>query len=339
MRRVLVPAALDIRSLATPAAASIERLRGGTMGTSWSVALRRPAGAALAEIRRGIERELDRVVAEMSHWLPTSHLCRFNRADAGTWCDVPDGFYTVLAFALELAQHTDGAYDPTIGRLVDLWGFGPCPMQLPGVPKDAELAPALTASGWHRVVLCHARRRARQPGGLHLDLSSVAKGYAVDRVTACLDDFGVASALVEIGGELKGRGVKPDGTPWWVAIEAPPGASDDGGGPATTIIALHGLAVATSGDYRRFVEIDGRRFGHTVDPRSGRPVTNALASVTVLHPSCMQADALSTLLTVLGPEAGMAYAERHDVAALFILREARGGFSERLSPAFAAMLT
>ncbi|WP_119421599.1 FAD:protein FMN transferase [Desertibaculum subflavum] len=335
MQRVLVPAAIDARALAVPGMAAVERLRGETMGTTWSVALRRPPGAALSELRRGIEGELDRVVAEMSHWRADSALGRFNRAPAGTWHPLPDGFYTVLDYALAMAERSGGAYDPTIGRLVDLWGFGPGAAAAPGVPPaDADIAPALAAAGWHRIVLCRAQRRAFQPGGVRLDLSSVAKGYAVDRVSDWLSSAGVAASLVEIGGELRGQGVKPDGLPWWVAIEAPPEAA----GHVPTVAALHGLAVATSGDYRRCFVHGGRRYAHTLDPRSGRPVENALASVTVLHPSCMQADALSTLLTVLGPEPGLAYATRNDIAALLVIRELDGGFSERLSPALAALL-
>jgi thiamine biosynthesis lipoprotein len=337
MRRVLIPAAIDRDVLASPAAAVVERLQGETMGTTWSVALRRPIGLALAEIRQRIERELDRIVAEMSHWLPGSDLDRFNNAAAGTWHRLPERFWTVLAFALDLAERSNGAYDPTIGRLVDLWGFGPRSAP-PCLPPEHEIARALAASGWHRVVLCHAQRKARQPGGLRLDLSSVAKGYAVDAVMGCLDDLGVTHALVEIGGELKGAGVKPDGTPWWVALEPPPAPGSDVVRPPPTVVALHGFAVATSGDYCRYLEIEGRRFAHTIDPRTGRPLANAPAAVTVLHTSCMQADALSTLLTVLGPEAGMAYAEEQKLAALFVVRDGNG-LSERASSAFAAMLT
>jgi thiamine biosynthesis lipoprotein len=175
-----------------------------------------------------------------------------------------------------------------------------------------------------------------QPGGVQFDLSSVAKGFAVDRVSHALRDLGAADHLVEIGGELRGSGTKPDGSPWWVALDQP--AAGDAGDPACeTIVALHGLSVATSGDAQRYFERDGRRWSHTIDPRTGRPVSDRLAAVTVLHPSCMRADALATALTVLGPDGGLDYATACGLAARFVIRRARG-IEERITPAFAAML-
>jgi thiamine biosynthesis lipoprotein len=338
MRRVLIPPAIDAVSFATRAhAAPVERLTGATMGTTWSVALCRLPGVSLDKLRAGIGEVLAGIVAEMSHWQPGSDLDQFNNAPAGTWHSLPPDFFAVLHYALGLAEASGGAYDPTIGALVDLWGFGPEPRS--GVPScEFEICRARAASGWHRVVLDPARRRACQPGGLRLDLSSVAKGFAVDRVSAWLAAEGVAAALVEIGGELRGFGVRPDGMPWWVAIEPPPATEAHPRALIATVLALHDVAVATSGDYRRFYQMGGRRIAHTIDPRTGYPTDNVLASVTVVHPSCMQADALSTLLTVLGPECGPRYAARHGLAALFIRREPCGRYQETLTPALAAML-
>jgi len=336
VRRVLVPCALSPAGLgASPAGAQIERLDGRAMGTSWSVVLLRPPGAAAAGLKAGIESELDRIVAQMSTWRADSDIGRFNRAPAGTWQALPADFLAVLDYALAVAQATGGAYDPAAGRLVDLWGFGPRP---PGaappaaVPDAAAVAAARAAGGWRRLGFDRAGARVRQPGGLRLDLSAVAKGHAVDCVARFLQAAGVESFLVEVGGELRGRGAKPDGQPWWVAVERP-----DGDAGTATVVALHDLAVATSGDYRRFFVAGGGRYSHTIDPRDGRPVRHALAAVSVLHPSCMCADALSTALTVLGPEAGMDWAVRHDIAALLVLRAPGGGFEERLSPALARM--
>ncbi|ALD93712.1 Membrane-associated lipoprotein involved in thiamine biosynthesis [Cupriavidus gilardii CR3] len=172
---------------------------------------------------------------------------------------------------------------------------------------------------------------------MSIDLCAIAKGYAVDAVSAWLSARGVSHHLVEIGGELRGEGVKPDGMPWWVELESPPAADDAAADAARTVVALHGLSVATSGDYRRYFDSGGRRYAHTLDPRTGYPVSHALASVTVLHRRCMMADALSTALTVLGPEAGMAFATQRGIAARMLLRTP-SGFTERMSPAFAAML-
>jgi thiamine biosynthesis lipoprotein len=140
-----------------------------------------------------------------------------------------------------------------------------------------------------------------------------------------------------LGGEQRGRGAKPDGTPWWVDLERPAESPGEGSGAGDLIVALHGLSVATSGDYRRFFEDGGRRYSHTIDPRAGCPVEHGLASVAVLHPECMIADALATALTVLGAAAGLAYARRRGLAALFIERGPRG-IEERMTPSFAAML-
>ena len=311
-------------------------LQGATMGTTWSVKLVATRGLHPAEIRSGIEARLDRVVAQMSTWEPDSDLSRFNRAAAGRWHELRDECLTVLAHALEVAGDTGGAYDPTVGPLVDLWGFGPAPRRRTRPPADA-IAAARARTGWERLTLDPRGRRVRQPGGVSVDLSSIAKGFAVDQVAAHLRRLGVTSYLVEIGGELRGHGAKPDGTPWWVALERPPVSPGRGIGAGDLIVALHGLSVATSGDYRRFFEDGGRCYSHTIDPRTGCPVEHGLASVTVLHPECMIADALATALMVLGPAAGLAYARRRGLAALFVERGPRG-VEEHMTPGFAAML-
>ena len=178
-----------------------------------------------------------------------------------------------------------------------------------------------------------ATRRLYQPGGVQLDLSSVAKGFAVDQLARALRMQGASHFLVEVGGELRGAGVKPDGQPWWVTLEGVP----DAGEQAATVVALHGLAVATSGDYRRHYLHRGARASHTLDPRTGYPIQNNVASVTVLHAECMAADALSTALSVLGLEAGMRFAEAHNLAARFLLR-GPDGLEEASTSAFKAML-
>src|SRR5687768_10559502 len=292
--RILVPESLSDLSSCREAQDRVEVLQGATMGTTWSVKLVVTRGL-LPEIRRGIEARLDRVVAQMSTWEPESDLSRFNRAPAGRWHALPDACVTVLAHALAIAADTAGAYDPTVGPLVDLWGFGPAPRRQTRPPARA-IAAARARTGWDRLTLDARARRVRQPGGMSIDLSSIAKGFAVDEVAAHLRARGVTSYLVEIGGELCGHGVKPDGAPWWVALERPPGAAIAASGAGDLIVALHGLSIATSGDYRRFFEDGGRRYSHTLDPRTGCPVDHGVASVTVLHPECMIADAMATAL-------------------------------------------
>jgi len=290
-----------------------------------------PPALTVDAVKAAVERVLAGVIAEMSTWVADSAISRFNDAASGSWCNPPVDLRAVLDCALVIAADTDGAYDPTIGALVEVWGFGP-PGRRSAPPDEAAIAAAAARSGFRRLQR-DASGRMRQPGGLRLDLSSIAKGFAVDRVAQALERLGVADYLVEIGGELKGQGAKPGGSPWWVAIENAAAASG-----SEIVVALHGLAIATSGDARRAFEWQGRRLSHTIDPRSGWPVSDRLAAVTVLHRECMKADALATALTVLGPDEGMAYARTRDLAALFLVRGASGGVEQRMTDAFAAML-
>ncbi|WP_374581935.1 FAD:protein FMN transferase [Pseudoduganella sp.] len=343
MRRVLLPS--TISAAPPPAGAQVLDFGGASMGTTWSarVALPGRAGGAAAaapppraaDLQAGLQRELDQVVAEMSHWEPGSDLGRFNRAGACTWHALPDGFFDVLQFAMGVARDSGGACDPCAGALVNLWGFGPTGRHdQPGfVPPSARDAAAVRAAMAGRAVeLDLPRKRAFQPGGVQLDLSAVAKGYGVDCLAQYLERQGLQHYLVEVGGELRGAGFKPDGQPWWVALEEPAA-----GGQAEIAVALHGLAVATSGDYRKYFMQDATRRPHTIDPRSGMPISNDLASVTVVHERAMAADAWSTALTVLGPQEGLALAERKGLAARFLLREGEG-LREILSSRFQKML-
>lgn len=334
MTRVLVPLAVSPSHAGSDRQAVVDQFHGATMGTSWSARVVRPEGLAPDAIRPAIANALDEVVWQMSHWDPDSQLSRFNNAAAGEWRDLPHGFNTVLRAALEAAEMTRGAFDPAIGPLVDLWGFGPAPART-SPPLPDEIAAARTRSGWRRIDHEPGQGRARQPGGARLDFSGIAKGFAVDCAAHALERLGVRHFLVEVGGELRGAGVKPDGTPWWVALERPP--EHDTGEPDDTLVALHGLSIATSGDYRRYFESDGRRYSHSLDPRTGYPVDNGMISATVIHPDCMWADAFATALTVLGFEDGLAFAERHALAALLVKRTA-AGCQEALSSALAAML-
>ncbi|WP_165185413.1 FAD:protein FMN transferase [Caulobacter soli] len=329
MTRVLVPQLAQ--PPARPIGGAVLALAGETMGTTWTVRLVAPPTADAQALTAMAQRELDGVVAEMSPWEPLSDLSRYNRAAAGSWTALPPAFAQVLRCALEIAEQTDGAFDPTLGALVDLWGFGPRPFS--GAPPQAQdIARTREAAGWRRLVL--DGDNLFQPGGLRLDLNGVAKGFAVDRVAAALDRAGARSYLVEVGGELRGTGAKPDGQPWWVELERPPTANDDG---PRTLVALHGLSVATSGDYRRFFEHDGRRYAHTLDPATAAPVAHSTVSVTVLADSCMRADAYATALTVMDPDKALAFATAHGLSAL-ILAQGPAGLEERLSPALSAML-
>jgi thiamine biosynthesis lipoprotein len=336
VRRVLLPPAISAEP--PPAGALVADFDGLTMGTSWSARVALPPSdgdARRAALQAGLQCQLDQVVSEMSHWEPGSNLGRFNRAGANTWHALPEDFFGVLRFALDVARDSAGACDPCAGALVNLWGFGPSGRHdqagfVPPSPRDVATVRAGMAG--RKVALDVPRKRAFQPGGVQLDLSAVAKGFSVDKLARYLEAQDCRHYLVEVGGELRGAGFKPDGQPWWVALEEPLAGQHE------ITVALHGLSVATSGDYRKYFMQDATRRPHTIDPRSGMPVTNALASVTVVHESAMAADAWSTALTVLGTEEGLAMAERKRLAARFLLREEGSGLREILSSRFQKML-
>lgn len=272
------------------------------MGTSWSV----QAVSAPPEAASGVQAALDRVVAQMSQWEPESDLSRFNRAPAGEWRAVPPEMAHVVAAGLEIAEASDGAFDPSLGKLTESWGFGSAgPVDLPPAGCDAsDRAVELDSEGF----------RIRRSEGALLDLSGIAKGYGADLAAEWLFGQGVRHFLIEVGGELRGEGIRPDGQPWWVDVEMPPSSSIP-----PWRIALHDLSVATSGNYRRGFTADGRHFSHSFDPGSGRPIVNGVSSVTVLHRSCMMADGWATALTVLGPDEAIAHADAQGLAASMVV--------------------
>lgn len=297
---------------------TLHSLHGTSMGTHWRVRVGNPQFLPLQTLRSAIEDVLASVVRHMSHWQADSTLAQFNRAPADTWHALPADLSTVLHAGLHWAQASGGAFDPTVGALVAAWGFGP---HAPAHPADWRpasphaIAQAQACSGWQRLHY-HPERGWRQHGGLQLDLSGIAKGYAVDAVLLRLHALGLRNALVEIGGELRGSGQRPDGQPWRVAIAPVPAAVGPAPDAPPSAIALRDCAIATSGSLYHRHQWQGRSYSHTLDPRTGAPIAHALASVTVLHAECLHADALATLLTVLGPEAGWEFAEQHGIAAL-----------------------
>jgi thiamine biosynthesis lipoprotein len=289
--------------------ASLQQLAGQTMGTTWSLRFDNPCMLPLAQVREAVEAALALVIAQMSHWEADSDISRINRAAPGSWHVLPREFADVMRCAASWAAASGGAIDPTVGPLVACWGFGP-EARDSGLPEAQALADARTLVGWEQLAFDTAEGSLRQPGGVSLDLSGIAKGFAVDHGVQALRALGLSDFLFEIGGELRGVGRRPGGQPWQVRVD---------GGPAfSQPIALADMAVATSGDRWHQRTHEGKRWSHTIDPRTGEPATHALASVTVLHAQCMQADALATVLTVLGPDEGRDFAQRHGIAALFV---------------------
>lgn len=311
----------------------LQQLSGESMGSLWSVKLSAPP-ERLPALQRGIQAELDMVVAQMSTWEPDSTISRYNRAAADSWHLLPPEFFHVLGYALWLADDTQGAYDPTAGPLVNLWGFGPAGRRATP-PSATEIAQAKARVGWRRITVNTQQRSVLQAGGTYLDLSSIATGFGVDQVSSYLTSQGISSFLIELGGELRASGTRPDGKPWRVGIERPPSAGSTE--PLLTSLILQDRAIGASGDFRNFFEQGGKRYSHHIDPRTGETVTARLASVTVLHEQCMQADALAMAITALGPDEGLAWAEQRGLAALLILR-GKHGLEERMTQPFRAAL-
>lgn len=314
-----------------PAPSALE-LTGAAMGTSYSVALPSASvndGATGAAVRETLER----VDALMSTYRADSEVSRFNRHESDEPFSVSAETYAVLAAAQELSAATGGAFDTTVGPLVDAWGFGP---QESSAPPTAEAVRGLVErTGWKKLVLDRRGPSiSKTVPQLRIDLSAIAKGYAVDLVAETLERLGYRQYLVEVGGELRAGGDRADGSPWRVGVERPDGASRS----VQRILQVRDTAVATSGNYRNFRQAGGQRFGHVLDPRSGWPTANQVVSATVLHPSAMRADALATALLVLGESEGMALAQREDLAVLLLVAGGEESLREVESPKFRAKM-
>ncbi len=302
----------------------------GTMGTRFNIKISQlPDTVNADQLQQHIKQLLDRVNRQMSTYLPDSELSVLNRSQSLNWQPVSASLYDVLYKAKQIYEQSHGAFDVTIGSLVNLWGFGPDPMHFE-TPAEELIIEKLQQTGSEYLFLNEEDKSFKKSTpGLYIDLSALAKGYAVDQVALLLEKNGILNYMVEIGGELRLKGHNLEGTPWRIAIEKPRADSR----MIQKILPVTNISMATSGDYRNFFELDGVRFSHTIDPRTGRPITHKLASVTVLSDTCMDADAWATALTVLGSEQGLKVAEERQIAALFIIKTA-DGFSEKSTSAF-----
>jgi thiamine biosynthesis lipoprotein len=305
-------------------------LSGPTMGTTWHLRAVLPAaGTDQDGIAEVIRTTLEEVDATMSTYRPDSAISRFNASDSLEWLDVPQALADLVAESLRLGAISGGAFDITISPVVTLWGFGTgTPRQQP--PGEEEIVAALALTGQGKLAAGRNPPALRKAvAGLTLDLDAIAPGYAVDRVAERLEARGIDNYMIEIGGEVRVHGRNLQGQPWRIGIERP----DQDGRKLARVLHLEAMAVSTSGDYRDFFEVEGQRYSHTLDPRTGRPVTHSLASVTILRPTATEADGLATALTVLGPAEGYDLAESQGWAALFIERTP-DGFNQRETTAF-----
>jgi thiamine biosynthesis lipoprotein len=323
----------DARGPANPA------WTGETMGTTYSIKLADSTltQKQLAGLRTAVSGRLAELNRQMSHYRPDSEISRFNRNRSTDPFPVSESFATVARFAVELNRQSDGAFDPALAPLIDLWGFGPKGRR-DAPPAEDDIRSALAVSGCRHLRVTDRGELQKDIPELELDLGAVVPGFGADEVARVIRSFGVSNLFVELGGEILAFGHNPDGGKWRVGIETP----DAGRLPGSSIEAVlrvSGFAVATSGDYRNYFEgPDGRRYTHILDPRAGRPVRHNLASVSVAAGTCLEADGLATALFVMGAGEGPRWVEdRPGAAALFIVREEDGSFREIASSTFAAM--
>ncbi len=309
-------------------------LGGSTMGTTWSLSLLPPAaGIDAAGLQKKLEQRLAQINRLMSTYDPTSEISRFNQLVSSDWFPIAPETAQVIQLSQQISRLTGGAFDISVGPLVELWGFGASQRQAQ-IPTPEQVHEQLTRVGYQKLELRDDPAAIRKlVPQLQIDLSAVAKGYAVDLLAELLKQQGISNFLLEIGGEMQVIGQRGDGSPWRVAVEKPREEIRE----VETIFPLSGTALATSGNYRNFYVEDGQRYAHTIDPASGHPIRHKLASVTVLDPSCARADALATALMVLGEVRGRELVEKKHIAVYFLIHE-KEGIIEYSSPAFLAFM-
>ncbi len=312
---------------------TVVTLTGAKFGTSYNITVvaDQPVPKNLAAM---VEDALDRVDASMSTYKESSEISQFNRAAIGESVSVSKEFFDVFTISKSVWEKSNGAFEPTVAPLVNLWGFG-AQQTDDVIPDSSEVAVALSQLGFSSVDVINAIEgfTVSKSKPVQLDFSAVAKGHAVDIIAELLEMNALPDYLIEIGGETRVSGFNPDGRPWRLGIQVPQLVSE-----VEQVIALDGGAVATSGDYRNYFERDGRRYSHTIDPRTGYPIEHRTASVTVVAGSCAEADAWATALMVLGYRDGIKLAERFSLPVFMILREDKG-YSRRYSEAFEPFLT
>lgn len=301
---------------------STERVRhalnGPTMGTRWSALFFASPGFDVAPVQTALQQAVDEVDDQMSTWNAGSDLMRLNKAPVGDWVGIPARLAEVLRLGVEIGRASGGAFDIGMGDAVRAWGFGAV-----AADENAIRAAMAETRGPAHAFLELDEKRARKHAPLALDLNGIAKGYGVDRLAGVLGGFGIEDALVGIDGEMRAMGLRPDGSGWSIAIEAP----DPVRRALHSVLELHDAAVATSGDYRHWVEVQGQRLSHTMNPARRAPLLRGPASVTVVARSCAEADAWATALMVLGPEQARTSAEHYGLDALMLVRNGANQFS------------
>jgi len=306
-------------------------LSGETMGTTYTVkVVDLPESQVETELALKLKSELDRLEDLMSTYREDSELSRLNRNTSGEWFEVSLDTANVISLGIEIGDSTDGAFDITVNPLIALWNFGPTKQADPSLPTEEAIAAAMQNLGFSTIQIRDYPAAVRKTNtNVAIDLSAVAKGYAVDALANLLDEADIKNYMIEVGGEVRTAGDNNFGEPWSIGIEAPVA----GERKLQRAVPISGVAMATSGDYRNHYELDGKRYSHLIDPRIGRPVEHELVSVSVVEKSCARADAWATGLLVLGPEDGYRVAVKNELAVLFISKSDEG-LEEHPTPLF-----
>jgi len=287
----------------------------------------------VALLKQEVDLILKKINQQMSTYIKDSELSQFNQSQSDDWIEVSPDVLKVVEYSLELSKMSGGAFDITVGPLVNLWHFGPDPGKKT-IPEISRIEATRKNVGYQHLKVRHDQRALKKSNpDVYLDLSAIAKGYAVDTIGLYLEAQNIENYLVEIGGEMRTRGHNQKRLPWSVGIEKPVSETR----AVQKIVPLDNLSMATSGNYRNFFEVEGKTYSHTIDPRTGRPVKHALASVTVVGENCMICDAEATCLMVLGPEEGYNWVKERNIAAYFIVKT-DDGFTERYSPRWQELL-
>jgi thiamine biosynthesis lipoprotein len=312
---------------------------GRTMGTVYRIQLVDPKlpPSEIEALKLAVEQRLRKINLQMSHYIPDSEISRFNRAPANKPFPVSPEFAAVVRFTLDVCKRSNGAFDPTLGPVINLWGFGETTEQH-AVPSADEISAALKKTGWRHLTVTDNGALLKDLPGLTINLGGVAKGFGVDEIIRLLQTHKVANAYVSIAGEVRVIGHSPRGNKWRLGISAPLDQWREND-PMAAVVSLNNRSLSTSGDYQNFFkDAQGRRRSHIIDPKTGAPVRHLLGGVSVLAPDSMTADALGTTLFVLGPEAGLKFIDSWDgAAALFIVRQDDGTFRQIPSTCFAAL--
>jgi thiamine biosynthesis lipoprotein len=311
-------------------------IHGSTMGTVYSVKIVQTdlarAGQDSLSLSQGIDSLLHTINQHMSTYIDSSEISQFNRYDKKNWFNISEDLLEVMKASIKISELSGGVFDITVGPLVNLWGVGP-EHQQSRIPTDLDIQSRKKTMGYQNLSIREKPPAIRKGiPALYCDLSAIAKGYGVDKVVYYLENHQLKNFMVDIGGEIKTRGLNQNGKIWKIGVSTP-----DNSDGIQKVIPLSNLAVATSGDYRNYFEIEGKRYSHTIDPRTGKPIEHTLASVTVIHESCMMADGFATAIDVLGPDLGLEFAEQLELSAFLIVRE-NDRFNEKMTTGFTRIL-